>query len=171
MSKYGSIIDLDFNPQHIEFKKMMVNYFKDPIMTKVKDNFNNKAVYMVMIKSMLVKDKRYVIVNTPINIDPVGSEKKLSELDFNIIQTKELDGMSAIPVKQHSYSVRDNTKVDEFNTYIEVQERSNKFTKYKCDLYDIEISLLHKDDTVYQFPDFATILTALEKYSTLIFID
>lgn len=171
MSKYGSIIDLDFNPQHIEFKKMMVNYFKDPVMTKVKDNFNNKAVYMVLIKSMLVKDKRYVIVNTPVNVDPIGSEKKLSQLDFNIIQTKELDGLSNVPVKQHTYSLRDNTKVDEFNTFIEVTNRSKKFTEYKCDLYDIKVSMIHKDDTVYQFPDIATILTALEKYSTIIFID
>lgn len=171
MSKYGTIIDLDFNPQHIEFKKMMVNYFNNPPMTKVREDFNNKSVYMVMIKSMLVKDKRYVIVNTPINNEPVGSVRRLNDLDFNIIQTKELDGISTVPVKQHTYSVRDNSKVNEFNTQIKVEERTSKYTKYDCELYNVKISMIHKDDTVYQFPNIATILTALEKYTTIIFID
>ena len=140
-------------------------------MTKVKDNFNNKAVYMVSFKTMLVKDKRYLIINTPINDDTIGSKKKLSKLDFSIIQTKELDGLVGVPIEQHTYSIRENSQIPENNTYINVVNRSEKYTDYDCELYDIKITMIHKDNSIYEYPDTATLLTAIEKFSTLIFID
>lgn len=171
MSKYGTIIDLDFNPNHIEFKKIMVNYFNNPIMTKVRDNFNNKSVYMVYFKTLLAKDKRYLIVNTEVNTDEIGSKKKLSELDFSILQTKELDGIMEVPINQHTYSIRDNSKMDEYQNIISVTNRNKKFTEYKCPIYDIKITMIHKDNSLYEYPDSATLLSAIEKYSTLIFIE
>jgi len=171
MSKYGTIIDFEFNPMKIEFKNIVIHYFNNPTMTKIKQDFNNKSVYMVNFKTMLAKDKRYLIVNTPVNNDPIGSEKKLSNMEFDIIQMKELDGYIDIPIKQHSYSLRDNSNKPEFNCVINMKNRTEKFTEYECPDYDVKITMIHKEKYLYEYPDTATLLSAIEKFSTLIFID
>lgn len=170
MSKYGQVIDLGFNPMHTEFKKILIDYFRDPIMTKVSDDFNHNSIYMVQIKTMLFKDKRYLIATVPKNPLPIGDTKKLSKLDFKVLQTKELDGTINTPLQTHSYSLRENNKTEIYQAPIEVIDRNKKYTEYTCPNYNVKITMLHKDDLLYEYPDQATLFSAIEKYSTLIFI-
>ena len=170
MSIYGQKINLGFDPMNIEFRKLLVDYFNNPTMTKVTENFNNYAVYVVCVKTMLLSDKRYVIVNSPKDEVEIGGTKKLSDLKFKILQTKEIDGTFGVPLKNVTYSVRENN-CEEFLNEINIVNRTTETTEYSCKGYDdISITMIHKDKFLYEFPDNATLLSAIEKYSTLIFI-
>ena len=170
MTKYGTIVNLGFNPMHKEFKNLLVKYFGNPTMTKVTDDFNNNSVYMVQIQTMLLNEKRFLIVNVPKNPEPLGNKKLLSQLDFKVLQTKELDGTIKTPLKTHSYSLRENNKAIEYQSPILLTNRTKKYTEYDCKDYDVKITMIHKEDFLYEFPDQATLFSAIEKYSTLIFI-
>ena len=170
MSEYGTIVNFEDNPMKDEFKKMMINYFEDPIMTKTNHNFQNRSIYMVNIKSLLLSEKRYLIINTSIDDNEIGYKCRLSDLDFQIIQTKEIHGFKDVHLDKHEYSIRDNSKQQHYNSEIHVVNRNEKFTKYKSDLFEIDIILLHKLNIKYEYPDYATILTAIEKYSTILII-
>jgi hypothetical protein len=165
MKKYGTIIDS--NPL---FKLLIVRYFNNPLMTKVNQDFNGKSVYMVEISCMLAKDKRYLIANTLLDDRPIGDKRQLSELEFDILQLKEMYGSPPARLEKHYYSIRENSREEENNTPIFVKKREQKYTEYECPDYGIEITMLHKNNDLYEFPDMATLLSAIEQYNTLIFI-
>ena len=169
MSKYGKVIDLGFNPIHLEFKKNIANYFNNPLMTKIKDDFNGCSVYAVEVKTMLFKDKRYLIINCPLDREELGKKIRLSEMDIKVLQTKEMSGIGN-PVNRCKYDVRENSRLSEFQQRIEMTNRTKEYTEYNCNSYGIKVTLIHQDKYLYEFPDVATLFTAIEKYSTIIFI-
>ena len=168
--KYGKMVDLGYNPMRNEFKTILTNYFNNPLMTKV-DDYNGRSIYMVEIKTMLVKDRRYLILNVDKNGDEIGSTKKMMELQFKIAQMKEMDGIVETPVKQCLYSVRENNADEAYRVPIELIKRTKEITDYDVPDYGIKLSMIHKDNFLHEYPDRANLLSAIEKYSTLIFIE
>ena len=88
MSQYGYVIDSDLDFSKREIYQLFFNYFNDPILTKIKDDAGN-TLYAAKI-GLLLRDNRYLLVSTPKDNYQVGQTFKLSDIKWNILQTRTL---------------------------------------------------------------------------------
>ena len=174
MEKYGKIIEpMSSNPPKIKkpvylskkskIYQLLIDYFKNPIFTKIK-NTNYNSIYMAKIRSLLLTEGRYLVVLAPINNNPLGSKKSLRDLKWESFQTRTLEGKYNI--LSHEYESRSD---DKYNIPISITKRDKEISTYKCDELNVTVSLLHKKkNNLYEYSERGTILAALETYQTII---
>ena len=169
MSSYGVLVNNEFNPINEKIYELMNVYFNDPVMTKVDDKFNGKSVFISQLKSLLVKDKRYLIVHVANTHLQIGDRCNLSDLEWTILQTKETDQILANNCKTFSYNIRDNYKMVELNFPINIDERKDGYSTYKTKMFDnLNFILLKKKDAFENHPETGSLLTFLETFNSII---
>lgn len=164
MSQYGYVIDSDLDFSKREIYQLFFNYFNDPILTKIKDDAGN-TLYAAKI-GLLLRDNRYLLVSTPKDNYQVGQTFKLSDIKWNILQTRTLsddyncNSFSYSPTKKHPY-----------NTRIFVDKRYDHMSTFRCKDYKIQVCMLHTDNSKFQYPDIGYLAGALETYNALFKIE
>ncbi len=164
MLKYGSFI-YDYDPDESEVHNLLVEYYKNPVMTKVKINGEDEF-WAVRLHTLMINTFRYLIAITPISNSKERTTKYLSDLKWTSFQTRTIkedwklgsmryeqntDRKFLIPIKR--------TKIEEDITY------------YECEKFPgLEILLLPQRDTLVQYPETGTISRALETYHTVFVI-
>lgn len=162
MASYGVIID-EFASINDNIYKMFVEYFKNPIMTKMK-NESNYSMYASKAYCLLSKECRYVIVFVNRDVFPIKSEKSLSDLFWVSLQTRTLSDQ--FDIKSHGYQpVAEGPLLEKIERINITKEAST----YKCEDLPLIVTLLHtskKNSDTYQ--NRGTIIAALETWETII---
>ena len=158
---YGELIDDGYNPY--EIYPYFVKYFKNPVMTKIKDQ-ENYSMWACKIYGLLSKEHRYVIVFTDKDLHPVSFEQTLENLHWINLQTRTLT--ENLNCKVHSYIPSNDTPLRKNITKVAV---TNATSSYSCADLPLSIVLFHtakKDKNSYQMQ--GTVVAALETYETSI---
>jgi hypothetical protein len=162
MASYGVIID-EFASINDNIYKMFVEYFKNPIMTKMK-NESNYSMYASKAYCLLSKECRYIIVFVNRDVFPIKSEKSLSDLYWVSLQTRTLSDQ--FDIKSHGYQpVAEGPLLEKIERINITKEAST----YKCEDLPLIVTLLHtskKNSDTYQ--NRGTIIAALETWETII---
>jgi len=158
---YGELIDGGYNPY--EIYPHFVKYFKNPLMTKVKDQ-ERFSMWVCKIYGLLSKEHRYLIIFTELDTNPISSTQNLENLHWVNLQTRTLT--ENINCKVHSYIPSNETPLRVTINRVNITDASST---YSCDAFPLSIVLFHtakKDRNSYQSQ--GTIVAALETYETSI---
>lgn len=160
---YGELVDDTYHPQQDYIYSLIVKYFKNPSLTKVK-NQNQFSMYVCKIYGLLSKEHRYIIAFTHLNNDPVGTMERLNDIKWINLQTRTL--FENMQCNTHSYIPSNDTPL---NVNISRKETTKQSSMYTCPSLPLSIVLLHtakKDASSYQ--NEGTIVAALETYETIL---
>jgi hypothetical protein len=160
---YGELVDDTYHPQQDYIYSLIVKYFKNPLMTKIK-NQNQFSMYACKKYGLLSKEHRYIIVFTHVNNDPLETTEPLSDIKWINLQTRTL--FENMKCSTHSYIPSNDTPL---NVNITRKEITPQTSLYLCKTLPLSIVLLHtdkKDATTYQ--NEGTIVAALETYETIV---
>lgn len=162
MEKYGTIFESNFNLQHDKFRDLLVYYYGNPTLIKIK-NANNVSLYLSKVESQLLTDKQYIIATCNQDKFPIGTKKKLQSIKWIAFQTRLMPNHNSPTFK---YNIPTDQK---FNINLYVKQREKTMTTYNTNSpYPIAVSLIHDTDNLYQYPNTGTLLTALETFKTVI---
>ena len=157
------IISSSNKNSHNYIYSLFVNYYNNPIMTKLKyDQNTNISSYYVKIYSQLLNKYHYLIVSVKNNIHQINKKIYLKNLKWESLQTRILD--KNFDVNTINYN---NTNLNDIFLY--VFDRQNNMTTYKSKYINIIVYVLHtKENNLYEYPQKASLSQALEEYKTLI---
>jgi hypothetical protein len=98
----------------------------------------------------------------------VGETQKLSNIRWEIFQTRSLTDSHPTIKKRHSYHSKTNNVL---NSVI-YQSNKNKYeVDYKSQTIPVKISLLYDPNNLYEYPVNGTFKAALETYNTIIVLN
>lgn len=163
MAQYGKIIDNNYNPERDNIYKMFIDYFNNPVMTKIK-NQDKFSMYMTKAYCLTALTCRYIIVFIYLDNNQVGSEKNLENLRWISFQTRTLD--SKLNIVSHGYMKELKgpllSKIKRVNITPEA-------STYICDELLLTVTLLHtKQKTQDAYQENGNIILALESWETII---
>ena len=160
--EYGKLIE-DYNPEHENIYNYFINYYNNPILTKIKDS-NEFSIYATKTMCMLSTECRYLIVIVYNNDSPIGSKEDLENLKWISFQTRTLQDHHNCG--SHSYiPVKEGPLMDNINR----TSVSDNSCVYEAETIPIIVTLLftkRNDANVYQVK--GTIIHALETYNTIV---
>ena len=162
MEKYGTVFDKNFNLKKDRFRNLIVQYYQNPTLQKVK-NTGTQSVYMAKVDNNLLTESQYIVATCNRDNESIGIMISLENLYWNSFQTRYLKNANAIPF---TYTIPKDKK---FNILLELVERQEKISKYRVQNHkSVFISLLHSNQNLYEYPSTGTLLTALETFKTII---
>jgi hypothetical protein len=163
--QYGQLFDPDYNPDNEPIYELFVKYFDNPVMTKIKD-VNQFSMYVCEIKCGLSTQKRYLIVLIHKDERNIGSIESLKFLQWQSIQTRTLSYSYNDSLTPHYYRPHNMPGLTD---KIILNKRDSGSTLYDCEKYPLKITLLHtQKDSMYEYTNSGSIVTALETYHTII---
>lgn len=163
MAHYGEILDAHYDPRRDTVYPLFVEYFNDPVMTKIKD-VNDYSMYMAKIHALLGVEYRYLVVFVHQDTLNVKSTEKLSNLQWISLQTRTLTDNHDIAF--HSYNPRRLPGL--MKTITNTSPNTGKYT-YKVDSLPITITLIPKEkDGKNEYSSTGVVVTALETYNTIV---
>jgi hypothetical protein len=160
---YGELVDDAYHPQQDYIYSLLVKYFRNPTMTKIK-NQNQFSMYACQIYGLLSNEHRYIIAFTHLNNDPVGTMEHLNDIKWINLQTRTL--FETMKCNVHTYVPSNDTPL---NVGITRKEITKQTSMYLCNTLPLSIVLLHtakNDSSSYQ--NEGTIVAALETYETIL---
>ena len=162
---YGQVIDDSVVDNLSEIHNYMVQYFDNPILTKNEEK-GISSIYYAKVNTGLMLDNKYLVVIMNRDPSPIGTKKKLSEMNWISLQTR---------------IIRDNFNCDKFSyrpkkdkpftDIIRMKEKNDKMVIYHHTSFkNLNITLLYVDKTQVQYPPQGTLTAALETYKTVLTI-
>jgi len=162
MNKYGTIFEPNFNLNKDKFRALIVEYYQNPRLQKVKDT-KTQSVYMAMVSNQLLAKKQYIVVTCTKDKYPIGKISYLVYLQWNSFQTRYLENSSTIIM---SYIIPSLSK---FDIKLQLIERQEEISRYKTlGDFSVYVSLLHDNKNLYEYPNLGTLISALETFKTII---
>lgn len=163
MSKYGQIINPQYDPEKNYVYEAFSNYYNNPVMTKIK-NVENYSMYICKIYALLGNSFRYLIIFVDQDTEVAGKTKFLKDLEWVSLQTRTLEDHHKVPT--HKYKIENTPPL---NQKINIKNRSENESTYECEIFPLTVTLLHtRKDTMYQYQPTGTITSALETFQTVI---
>jgi len=162
MAQYGELLNT-FDPIKDQFSSYINIYFNHPTLTKTK-NVDKHSVYMVKTYCLLSNECRYIIALVTEDNIPIGTNKKLSDLNWVSLQTRTLEDKHNI--HSHSY----NPKMEGPLVSPIVRNNIGKdMSTYSCETFPIEVHLLHKKkDVQSEYQPNGNLISAIETFQTII---
>lgn len=160
--QYGQILDTNYNPDHETTYKAFVDYFGNPLMTKIK-NVQDYSMYLAKIHCLLSNQFRYLITFISKDNNSRGVTESLSNLYWESIQTRTMEDNHKL--KSHTYAPRN---MKPLTAKIDILTRDKEKSTYKCEELSLEVTLLHKRGDVHEYNNRGTVVSALETYNTII---
>jgi len=147
-----------------DIQQAFSEFFGDPVMTK-KSEDGTVSHYMCNVKCLLGIKSRYIVCtlfNDRAHV--VGAKVRLSELDWETIQTRELDGKNSAGMETHEYiATLDGVLLDQ----IKKVQCSDLSCTYECAKLPLVVEILHTDANKSYNMD-GTIINALETFQTVV---
>ena len=141
---------------------VFVEYFNDPTLQKVNDD-EQFSIYMTRVKCLIIGTCRYIIVNVPHDNLQVGSTRKLSDLQWAMIQTRTLEGK--FECTNHTYQPK-TSKI--FESTLSIVKRTKKRSEYSCENIPVKVIVFHKKDIEFEYPNNGNLNSAIEIYETVV---
>ena len=142
---------------------LFYNYFDNPTMYKIKDNEDKDSIYGIRVHSLLGLENRYIIVTTPKDNNPKGSQEKMKDLFWTSLQTRSLENIGEIPI--HYYKIK---RDPHYQNKIMLEKRQNSLSIYNVENLSIKVSLIHKTSESSEYQREGNLINALETFSTII---
>lgn len=142
-------------------------YFGNLVFTKIKDT-NQGSVYYCRLNTHIGNAIRYIICICNTDGSIVGSERPLTELPWKVLQTRELNEFHRL--KKQTYFPKQTTP---FDVPINVVEKTKEYYRYQVkssEPFNVDIILLVDEKSTYNYPDVATLSSALETFKTLVIL-
>lgn len=136
-------------------------YYKSLIFTKIK-NVDNFSLYAANIKCNLGKGYRYIIITVPLDKTIEGFNTRISNLMWVSLQTRFIETNFNISPQYFN-----PPKINEFDTEIILEERTEKTTTYISVSLPMKLTLLNTNKG-RDYANRANIRVALETYQTII---
>ena len=161
MAFYGERLKYDYDPNKEYIYNLFVDYFENPKMTKKKD-IGNYSMYICKINAVLGIEFRYIIIFVGKNLEKIGSERNLSELNWICLQTRTLE--DEYNLQLHSYTPK---RIFELDKKIHISSKDEKGYYYNIEDIPIKITLLPKNKG-FDYSEHGTVISALETYQTIL---
>lgn len=158
MESYIDYID----PSVEELYTSITNYYQNPVMYKIKD-VEQYSLYMAKIESGLMNEHRYIIVFMYKNDEPFRSTSKLGDLKWTTFQTRILNENHDI--RSFAYIPKRSSGI---TSTIELTERTDRYTQYKCEKFPIDITVLNNPNKNDMYQNRSILASALETYRTIL---
>lgn len=154
------------HPERQEVYDVIIAHFGNPVCEKIR-NQDGYGIYLVEIQSMLLNDKRYLIVMIQNDPRPIHTKDYLSNLKWKSLQTRTMDNEQSLTIPPYTYLVQRGLSA---NIPLYLESRSKKISIYypPKNHYPIEVALLHTRDTEYEYPNEGNLASALETFQTII---
>lgn len=166
MSRFSYRFDSSYNPNNEKVYQFFVEYFENPILSKIRDN-GNFSIYMIKTPCLLINKYRYICVTVPIDPYKIGHRFRLNELVWSSFQTRMFNVNHSID--NHFYTQKNRPPYNEM-VIKKISENEYK-TVYNCEDLDIEVELIHKEQGLGGFAMTGNIVNALETYSTVVLLN
>jgi hypothetical protein len=162
--KYGVPLT-DFDPRKEYVYDSFVEYYNDPVMSKIKDdNENNLSVYACKTVCMLINKCRYLLTTVPKDSYSIGKKFNLRDIEWVSFQTRVLEGKYNVP----SHHFQTTTKFPMNSKIIEYSKDEN-ITNYNCEHFRVKVHLLHtRENNIWEYTRIGKLCSALETYQTII---
>lgn len=167
MSDYGQVID-EYAAVSDDIYHIFIDYLKDPVFVKVKDDTNSKEHYSMYASKaycLLSRECRFVIVFILIDGEPVGKTKKLSELPWISFQMRTLPDVYDAPT--HGYQFPASGPLAKAR--ITKTGVTPTASTYDCDTLPLIVTLLHTEKkTEKDYQRQGSLLSAMVTWETII---
>jgi len=176
----------------VELRQGLCEYFQNPDMTFVEHKEPQPkaprafslwssslcspfrwSMYMVQIHSYLLKDHYFLVLLVPYDESlQRGTVKKMSELEFAILQTRNLvdyEKYLHLPVQKYTPFQR----ISCLQTPISCVQSSVSFSEYTSDhsIHPFSLHLLHTRKSLQEYSTKGTLTSALETYQCVLFLE
>jgi hypothetical protein len=141
------------------------DYFDNPEFTKVK-NVGELSIYACAVNVQLLSSYRYIICIVPKDMRLMGSLCKMTDLQWKVLQTRDLERPYPSVKYKHSYIAKHGGVYE--SPIVKVDQTQDKNCVYKCSGLPITITLLHNEALLYAYPSTGVLNSALETYNTII---
>ena len=166
MASYGTLLDEGVDIEYMY--KTFVDYFNDPVLTKIGNvspgDGPGFSKYMTKCYCLLSKECRYIVAFVDQDNNEVHTTKRLSELWWKSLQTRELADYHNL--QPHSYNPENKGPL---TCAINRTEKNTEASTYVCSAFPIVVTLLHtKKKGIHDYQDRGTVIAALETWQTIV---
>jgi hypothetical protein len=166
MSFFGTTF-AKFNPIRDGLYKLFIDYYGDANFTKLEHD-SEFSTYYCKISCGLINIHKYLIVKVKADLYTINAVKKLSELQWESFQTRLLEQNYRLPI--HIYT--ENKRNDLMNYMISLTERGENAylyeTSFNGEQVPINVLLLPKGKTGFDYQQKGTLLVALNTFHTIV---
>jgi len=165
MAMYGqSIGGVDLN--RINTYNYISSYFDNPLMARFKVT-KTHVMYGCRIKSLLARDKKYIIAIVPVSDSTEDETISLDDLPWSCLQMRTVDDVYKVPL--HTYK----PKTDQIaSSTINVFKKSDSMYSYECKgLPNTYLFLLYNKTQTRTYADAGILGMGIETFNTLISFD
>lgn len=162
MAQYGQVLDGGYEPEKDYIYTLFVDYFNNPIMTKIKDINNTYSMYACKMYCLLSKECRYIIAITHLNNFKLHTVEELRTMKWVSLQTRTLTEQYS--VETHVYEPKAEGPLA---TTINRIKKDKDSSTYESSELPIIVTLLHTPKKS-NYQDKGTIVVAIETWETII---
>lgn len=165
MSHYGQLLDSGYDPSKDTLYASFVQYFNNPLMTKIRDT-NGYSMYLAKMNALLGIEYRYIIIFIYQDEAPIGSKEKLDKLRWVSLQTRTLREDHRLPL--HTYIP---TRLPSLDKKITLFNHDTQQYNYKVENLPITVTLLPSGKSAnsgVEYQASGTLVTALETFHTIV---
>ncbi len=141
---------------------MFIEYFNNPMFTKIKNIDTEYSLYMCKLYCLLSREFRYIIVIVKLDLLPIKTEQKLSNLKWISLQARTLKESYDLPL----YTYDRYMKGPLFST-VNMIENNDEYCTYKSDEFPLLITLMYTPDKK-TYNKTGTLVSCLETFETII---
>lgn len=152
------------DPTKQNFYNLILEYFNDPLLVKIKD-MNNKSYYGIKYNSLLLNENKYLIVVTNLCS---SSEKRLKDISWSQLQLRSLplkNEFSNLPSISQNFNRSFRLQIP-----LHISKRTEELSTYTIEDFPFELHLIHKKKILYEYPNEGNLISALETAQTLLVI-
>lgn len=152
------------DPTKQNFYNLILEYFNDPLLVKIKD-INNKSYYGIKYNSLLLNENKYLIVVTNLCS---SSEKRLKDISWSQLQLRSLplkNEFSNLPSISQNFNRSFRLQIP-----LHISKRTKELSTYTIEDFPFELHLIHKKKILYEYPNEGNLISALETAQTLLVI-
>jgi hypothetical protein len=139
---------------------IFIEYFDNILLQKTNDEDYN-SIYMVRISTLLQNTYQYIIVIVPKDVYEIGHLLNLSELKWNMLQTRTYK--YKINCTEQSYRRKHEPK-----HIITKINKKNTEHEYSVENLPLKVILIDNPESMYEYPQKGTLSAALDTFQTII---
>lgn len=160
---YGEILDdsIDSYIVRNNIYPVFVNYFNNPVLTKVKD-IGKYSMYACKIHAVLGIEHRYLIAFTNMDKNMIGTQIYMSNIHWECLQTRSME--EEMKVNLHSYVP---SRMKDLYKKINLVKKDEESSQYNVEIFPMKVLLLPKGKNV-SYRDTGYLINAIEEYQTVI---
>jgi len=165
---YGVVLNPDASPQRYIMRQHFINYFGDPVLRKTQI-VKNKSYFIAEPLFQTMGETRYLIVSVINDRSPLNTDKTLSDITWQTLQTRKFNGdEKKYNVPTFTYQHKDNFLNVKDEIMLKLIDRKDSESTYISNTGLLLNLLIKEGNSKFYYPNALTLTKAIEEYNTLI---